>query len=135
MKPRLRPLAFCAALAASALLSGCAFDIVSVKHTPATLTPLGTAAPMLVLQTDASIPIGTGFPTKLKKGTKWRKVGSLPQGDVYATQDQVLTVEASHIHEAQLVLSDRNVIGFYLPVERAFTAASAPVQLAFEPQP
>lgn len=134
-----RPIFSRALLAACAVLclalAGCAMDIVSVKQLPATLTPLGAPSPAFTLQNDASIAIGTGFKTRLKKGTTWRKVGTLGQGDVFTTRDQVVTVEASHIHEAQVVISGGSVVGFYLPVERTFTPASTPVPVAFESQP
>lgn len=117
------------------VLAGCAFNIVSVKQRPVTLTPLGDTSPVLSLQTDVAVSIGTGFLTRLKRGTTWRKVGAIPEGDVLTTRDQVVTVEASHIHEAQIVVSSGNVVGFYLPVERTFAPASAPVAVTFVPHP
>ena len=117
------------------MLGGCALDIVSVKQAPATLTPVAAASPASLLATDVTVPLGTGFPTKLKQGTKWQRIGTLPQGDVYSTRDQVLTVEASNIHEAQLVVSGGNVVGFYLPVERTFAPAKTPTPLTLTPQP
>ena len=108
-------------------LGGCAIDLVSVKQVPASLTPLGETVPTLKLQADTPVSIGTGFVTRLKKDTTWRPVGTIAQGEVFATRDQVVTVEASHIHEAQVVLSGGEVVGFYLPVERTFAAAAKPV--------
>jgi len=60
-------------------------------------------------------------------------VGRIEQGEVYKTKDQVVTVEASNMYEAQLVLSGSLVVGFYLPVERTFTAADPPQQIQRTP--
>jgi hypothetical protein len=53
-----------------------------------------------------------------------------PQGDVFRTADQVLTVEASHIHEAYIVVWGSMLRGFYLPVEGTFSPLSSPVDLS-----
>jgi hypothetical protein len=37
---------------------------------------------------------------------------------VYATRDRVLTVEASNVHEAYIVVSNGKLVGFFLPVEK-----------------
>lgn len=47
-------------------------------------------------------------------------VGTDPHGDVYKTEDQILTVEASNVYEAFIVISAGDLVGFYLPVEDAF---------------
>lgn len=123
----------CAVLIALLLsLTGCMVDLVSVRQAPATLTDVSAPGAPLVLQSDATVFIGTGFSTKLKHGTTWRKVGRLPEGEVFTTRDQIVTVEASNIHEAQPVIKDGQVVGFYLPVERTFTRASAPVAVALQ---
>jgi hypothetical protein len=119
-------------LAAVFVAAGCAFDVVSVRQTPTTLTPLGGAARGFTLPHDLSVAIGTGFPTRLKQGTTWHEVGQIAQGDVYTTRDQVVMVEASNLHEAQLVVADGKIVGFYLPVEHTFTAAQPPLVLETE---
>jgi hypothetical protein len=114
---------------------GCAMDIVSVRQTPATLAPVGEGAPTITLQSEITVSIGTGFATRLKKGTTWRRVGKIAEGDVYITRDQVVTVEASHIHEAQVVVAGNQVVGFYLPVERTFAVAKTPVPFPTQSNP
>jgi len=79
------------------------------------------------------VGLGTGFPTHLKAGTRWHRVGQIQYGTVYSTKDQIVEVEASNIYEAQLVMTDQTVKGFYLPVEKTFTPASHPVSIAIEP--
>jgi hypothetical protein len=56
-----------------------------------------------------------------------------PQGNVYRTRDQVVTVEGSHIHEAYIVVTERSLVGFYLPVERTFSPVTPSQTLAVEP--
>jgi hypothetical protein len=49
---------------------------------------------------------------------------SLYYGEVFATKDQIVTVEASNIYEAQLIVANRCIVGFYLPVEKKFVPVS-----------
>ena len=104
------------------LAQGCAFDLVHVKQTAAALdtTPQVSKGPF-ELQEDAPVDLGTGFSRTLKSKTKWDYFGSLSQGDVYRTADQVLTVEASNISEAYIVVRSGKLVGFYLPVEKTFS--------------
>ena len=97
-------------------LAGCAMDIVSVKQAPLVLTELADPGPPVVLQNDVSVAIGTGFATKLRKGTTWRPVGRIAEGEVDSTCDQIVSVEASHIHEARPRIAGDRIVGFYLPV-------------------
>jgi hypothetical protein len=76
------------------------------------------------LEKEEKIDLGTGYSRVIKDGTKWDYVGTIENGDVYNTKDQVLTVEASNIHEAYIVISSGKLIGFYLPVEKTFSPLS-----------
>jgi hypothetical protein len=63
-------------------------------------------------------------------------VGRTSEGDVYKPVGRVFTVEGAHIHEAYLVLVGNRLVGFYLPVERAFAPAPAgPITLSFRRRP
>lgn len=77
--------------------------------------------------------------TPLKKGTRWHHVGNTEFGAVFSTKDQIVTVKATHIHEAQIVVSNQGCLaGFFLPVERTFTPLSKPVRIeiqTIQPQP
>jgi hypothetical protein len=73
-----------------------------------------------------------GYSRTLRKGTHWKLVGALPQGEVFKPEDQVLTLECSNIFEAYLVVSEKRLVGFYLPVERGFVAAAEPLHLPVE---
>ena len=110
-------------------LAGCAFNLVSVKQSPVSCTPVVGTPQNFVLSQDVKAKLGTSFPTRLKAGTRWHQVGITEFGDVFATRDQVVTVEASNIHEAQLVVSNRVITGFYLPVEKTFAPVTQPVAI------
>lgn len=112
------------------LMPGCAFDISHVTRVPTTFTSADGSG--WTLQQNQSISVGSGFPTKLRHGTRWQLAGRIPQGDVYRSSDQVVTVEASNIYEAMVVLQGDKLVGFYLPVERSFVAASQPGPLPIE---
>jgi len=103
--------------------SGCMFDVVSITQKPTVFSAASGTPETFVLRESHSISIGTGFPTKLKAGTKWAMIGSIPEGLVFRSRDQELTVEASNIHEAALVVDKGAVVGFYLVVEKTFCPA------------
>ncbi len=109
--------------------TGCAFDVIQIRQVPATLEPVSDPAPEWTLSQDVNIRLREGFPVLLKAGAAWRAIGRIAQGDVYRTDDQVLTVEASNIYEAALVLKADVVVGFYLIVEHTFTAADPQVEI------
>jgi hypothetical protein len=112
-----------------ALMPGCAFDLVRVKQESVVLDARSARHPSWTLMENVSVPIGTGYTTKLKSGTRWTHVGTIPQGDVYRTTDQIVTVVGPNIFEAQIVVSNGSLVGFYLPVERTYTPASEPQEL------
>ncbi len=120
---------------AAALVCGCAFDLSSVEQKPATFTPQ-TGADSFVLAKEVTAHLGTGFPTTLRAGARWRHVGSTEAGQVYATSDQVVNVEASNIDEAYIVVHHRSLAGFYLPEEKTLCPLSPPIPLQIqEPSP
>lgn len=119
----------------AAALCACAFDVIHVEQYPARLVSLDASKKPFELVADVAIDIGSGYHRMLKKGTKWHSVGRLPQGDVYTTRDQVLTVEASNIQEAYIVIEARKLVGFYLPVERTFSPLRQGAELAMKDLP
>ena len=64
-------------------------------------------------------------------GGRWRYIGRIPNGSVYQAAQGVFTVEGANIHEAYLVVQGRRLVGFYLPVEQAFSPLKEEVELAF----
>jgi hypothetical protein len=111
------------------VVAGCAFNISTVKQQPVTFIPQVEAAPGFILMQDVKAKLGTGFPTQLRRDTRWRAVGTTQYGTVFVTKDQIVTVEESNIHEAQLVVSNQWITGFYLPVENKFAPASHPIPI------
>ena len=81
-----------------AFIASCAFDLVQVKQIPAQLVIPQYPNDPFYLEQEVNISLGTGYSRVLKQGTKWYFAGRIPNGDVYRTNDQVLTVEASNIH-------------------------------------
>jgi len=71
--------------------------------------------------------------TRLKAATRWQQVGSSPYGNIFATKDQIVTVEASNIYEAQLVVSNQFITGFYLIVEKKFAPVTRPIHIEIQP--
>jgi methenyltetrahydromethanopterin cyclohydrolase len=119
----------------AAVLGACAFDVIHVEQYSARLESLGASKAGFEMVADVNVDIGSGYHRILKKGTKWRSVGHLPQGDVYTTSDQVLTVEASNIQEAYIVIEHRTLVGFYLPVEKTFSPLPQRMELAIKELP
>lgn len=77
------------------------------------------------------VELDTGYSRKLKAGSQWVHTGTISQGEVYKPYKDVFTLEGAHIHEANLVVSNDQLIGFYLPVERGFSPLARKVSLKF----
>ncbi len=124
----------CLSWAAALFLAGCVFDLSYVKLRPVTFTPVsGATQADFSLREEVKATMGTGYPTRLKSGTRWHQIGRTEFGPVFTTQDQVVTVEASNIYEARPVVSDQSLIGFYLPVEQKFVSVGRPIRLETQP--
>ena len=109
---------------------GCAFDVIHVDRTPVRLdTASKTCTAPFTLGGDVTVTPSGGYDRTLKQGTRWECRGRIEQGWVYRTRDQVLTLEASNVFEADIVVSGRTLTGFYLPVERAYSALRPAVEL------
>jgi hypothetical protein len=108
-----------------------------ISRRPASFTPLAEerAGTIEVLR-DQKVSVGPRFDRLIGRGTTWMNVGRSNEGDVYKPVGRVFTVEGAHIHEAYLVLAGNRLVGFYLPVERAFAPAPAgPITLSFRRRP
>jgi hypothetical protein len=117
------------------LFISCAFDLVHVKQLPTKLDTTQQPKSSFILEKEEKIDLGTGYSRVIKAGTKWDYVGTIENGDVYNTKDQVLTVEASNIHEAYIVISSGKLVGFYLPVEKTFSPLSEFKELIMKEAP
>lgn len=112
------------------LSSACAFDIVHVKQIPAHLECKADPSANFTLEKETKVSLGTGYSRTLKANTYWTLVGSLPEGCVFKTRDQVLTVEASNIYEAYLVVNADKLTGFYLPTEETYSPLDKPLTIS-----
>ncbi len=111
-----------------ALIFGCAFNLADVQYQPVRMEAVGGKITQFIL--DADTPIHgapCGYSRILRKGTKWEAVGKVAEGVVYRSRDQILTVECSNVFEAYLVVTEKSLVGFYLPVEKAFSPLSVTV--------
>jgi hypothetical protein len=78
------------------------------------------------LRQDVSFKLDSGYARTLPARTEFAVVGRVEQGLVLKPTQTVLTVEGAHMHEAYAVLRAEMLIGFYLPVEKAFSPLSRP---------
>ena len=109
-----------------ALLVGCASEI----YRKPTQFSASTDAAVLVLASDVTVTPTLGDPATLKRGSTWVHVGQVPEGPVYAIKNDVFMVRGRNAHEAQCVIADGGkLLGFFLPVERAFVPVDPQVQL------
>ena len=114
------------------LTFSCAFDVIRVKQEPAHFEPISSDQDAWTLTQDVKITLDTGYNRKLKAGTHWALIGKIENGDVYKTNDQILTVEGSNIYEACIVVSEGQLVGFYLPAKQSFSPLSKKKPLPIE---
>lgn len=120
-----------ACVALSAALVSCA---TSVETVPATF--LAAAGAELSLSRSVEVKLPTQYSRVLPAGSSWRKVGTVPQGDVYQAVGTVFTIEGRNVHEAYLIVTpSRSLVGFYLPGESSISTLPSPVQLPIKETP
>ena len=108
------------ALAIAAIVSGCATD---VTRSAASLSPASGERTRIEIAQAVTVESSSGYSRTLPAGSAWELQGRLPQGAVYKRAGDVFTIEGAHVHEAYLVVSGSHLVGYYLPVERAFSPA------------
>lgn len=111
-------------------LAGCASE---VRRQPAELMAVTPVTPMRTSDAVA-IHLDSGYRRVIEARTGWVEVGSVSQGRVYRPLDTVFTVEGRHSHEAYLVVNDGRLVGFYLPVEKAFSPLKPAIRFPLEPK-
>lgn len=121
-------------MATLALLPGCAFDLADVRYTPSAPLDPGDAGETFTLSADVRIDRAPcNYDRVLRAGTRWEYVGSLPEGRVFRSKDQSLTLECSNVFEAYPIVDQSRIVAFYLPVEKALVKLPEPVALAVQP--
>ena len=116
------PAVVCAALA----LTACASDVV---RSPVELSALPAPQKKYVASQPASIRLDSGYERSISAGTEFIEIGRIPQGSILKPTNTTFTIEGAHMHEAYPVLSNQRIVGFYLPVERAFSPLSQTTSL------
>ena len=111
-------------VAAVSVFSGCASEVARTQAKLNAAEPAGER-PRIELARDTTVYSSSGYSRVLPAGSTWELRGTLPQGKVYKRLDGIFTVEGAHVHEAFLVVSENKVVGYYLPVEQAFSPAEA----------
>ena len=107
---RLPIIALCLALIL--FFSGCAFDIIYIDQIPVQYENASIRKSGFELKDEVNVDLGTGYNRKLNKGTKWQYVNTILQGDIFKTNDQILTIEGSNIFEAFIVVSENQQFPF-----------------------
>lgn len=115
----------------SLALASCASE---VPRQPERLSPLASndSVERKVVRQDIHAKLGSGYERLIGYGTRWELVGSISQGKVYKCLNTAFTIEGANIHEAYLVANDGKLVGFYLPVERAFSPLESKYDLNWE---
>ena len=120
---------FLVALSVAGGLIGCATD---VAQTPTAFRPHAGQERVLIVRQPVTVVLSTGYTRLIKPGSKWQHVGTTTQGEVLRPVGDTFMVYGRHMHEAYLVVSAGYLIGFYLPVEGAFSPLSKHVELKTE---
>jgi len=108
-----------------ALLAGCTSEIV---RSGVTLVESPERSRIEVAES-TDVDSSSRYSREIPADSVWELRGTIPQGKVYRRSDGIFTIEGTQIHEAYLVLSGERVVGFYLPVERAYSPAREAVPL------
>lgn len=115
---------------AAALVAGCASE---VKRAP---VELAAGQPeqgrRYVTTLTVEVRPESGYPRTIHAGTEFVAVGRVAQGLVLRPTETVLTIEGAHVHEAYAVHRDGQIVGFYLPVERAYVALPLPASMPLQ---
>jgi len=114
-----------------ALLCACAAEVV--RHP----TELSTAvSPRHLVAAKATVfTLDSGYGRRISEGSEFVELGSIREGRVLKPVRGAFTIEGAHMHEAYPVERDGQLVGFYLPVERAFSPLSRPVELSLQRRP
>ena len=101
-------------------IAGCSGEVVHYPSVPALHAEERSGARW---HTSAPIHVrlSTGYERAIPSGTEFIVFGKIPEGIILRPTSYVLTVEGAHVHEAYLVVDQNHIVGFYLPVEHAFS--------------
>ncbi len=117
-------------LLALLLISGCASEVVRAPTDFVGVS--GTQARRIVTVQSAEIVLDSGYRRIINSGVVLIETGSIDAGRVYKPTNTVFTIEGKHMHEAYFVLRNERLVGFYLPVEHAFSPLSQSIVLSIK---
>ena len=109
-------------------LAGCATE---VARYPSDFQPTASNKTTAELKTKLNVVFDNGYERSVPAGTQFDLVGKIEQGEVFKPKSTVFTVEGKHMHEAYIVVQKQKLVGFYLPVEKAFSPLSRPINIPF----
>ena len=110
------------------LVSGCAMEVI---RAPVDFAPINQAkARRIVTIRPVEIMLDSHYSRTISAGVVLIEVGSVSAGQVFKPVNIAFTVEGKHMHEAYFVLRKDRIVGFYLPVEKAFSPLSQSVVLS-----
>jgi hypothetical protein len=112
------------------VLTACATEIV--REPVSFSTQAASAQSDYVVDAPIAVSSTSGYERRVPAGSRWRLVGTIPQGDVYRRVDDVFSIEGAHMHEAFLVVAQGQLVGFYLPVEKSYSPARSAVPIAVQ---
>lgn len=114
------------AAVAAGFVSGC-----SITQIPVSERLVVDRNPSIVaLQESVRIELSGAKDVLLRAGTSWTCFGSIEQGTVCSSADQLVVVESYNTRQAYIVVHDDQVVGYYLPVENSFVEVE-PVKIHF----
>ena len=108
-------------------MHGCAPEVVK---SPTEISLASSEQPKTIQIVDKTVvTFSSGYSEIIKSGSTWKLVGTIPQGDVYKIVDDVFIIEGAHIHEANIVINNGELVGYYLPALKSYSEAREPVVL------
>jgi hypothetical protein len=115
------------AIPIACVIAACATEVHRINAS-LTAPPSGVAA-RIEISRDTHLQPSGGYDRTLPQGSVWDLHGGLPQGAVYRRSNGIFTVEGAHVHEAYIVVAGNRLVGFYQPVERAYSPLDPSVAL------
>ncbi len=112
------------------IIAGCAFDLAHISSDLTVMRPNDGIKKIFRIIEDTKIKDPPcGYHRTLNKDSKWELIGDIPEGEVYKSSNQILTIECSNVFEAYIVVVDGYLTGFYLPVQKGFVQLRNKIKL------
>ncbi len=111
------------------LLAACSAKVIELS---APMSAVDASDIIYSIEESVTIDAPRAAPTVLRAGTTWRQIGTIEQGNVFDTSDQVVIVNSFNVQEAAIVTNNDRVVGYYLKVSGAFVAVD-PTPIKLEP--